>query len=126
MKDLIKDLRLELARFNTFILENYLLHIGTSESNIEPLRYFHHVFYKLSTGLSDFGSAFEESDSPLFQNRIIHLLKNLIAESIFTIYLIEKSIDSENLVLNINSVNAEQIASTIEKIEKYGTLFKKD
>jgi hypothetical protein len=126
MKNLIKDLRLEIARFNTFIIENYLLHIENSDNNLEPLRYFHNVFYKLSTGLSDFGSSIEQLDSPLFQNRIFHLLKNLIAESIFTIFLIEKSIDNENIVSNIRSVNSEQIATTVENIQKYGALFKKD
>jgi hypothetical protein len=126
MKNLIKDLRLEIARFNTFIIENYLLHIENSDNNLEPVRYFHNVFYKLSTGLSEFGSSIEQLDPPLFQNRVLHLLKNLIAESIFTIYLIEKSIDNENIIFNIRSVNSEQIATTVENIQKYGTLFKKD
>jgi hypothetical protein len=126
MKDLIKDLRLEIARFNTFIIENYLLHIENSDNNFEPVPYFHNVFYKLSTGLSDFGSSIEQVNPPLFQNRILHLLKNLIEESIFTIFLIEKSTDKENIVFNIRSVNSEQIATTIENIQKYGILFKKD
>ncbi|MFA6086689.1 hypothetical protein, partial [Mucilaginibacter sp.] len=112
-------------RFNTFIIENYLLHIETSDNNTEPVRYFHNVFHKLSTGLGDFGSTIEQLNFPLIQNRVLHLLKNLISESVFTIFLIEKSIDEENIVFNIRSIKSGQLATTIENIQKYGTLFKK-
>jgi len=126
MKNLIKDLRLEIARFNTFIIENYLLHIEVSDNDTEPLHYFHNVLHKLTTSLADFGGNIEQLDFPLIQNRILHLLKNLVSESILTIFLIDKSNDLENLILNIRSVSAHQIATTIENIQQYGTLFKKN
>jgi hypothetical protein len=126
MDHLIKDLRLAIAQFNTFIIENYILNKNEINNNSEPHSYLFNTFKILSTGLGDYGEYLGKIDIASYRNSLSELQKSLIEHSIITIYIIEKSVDEADLRSVINSINAYFFQTSINNVLKYSEIYKTD
>jgi hypothetical protein len=117
-----ETLRLQLAEFNNFIIEQYL-----SNKNIqvekEPQKFLFGVFYNLSLALSSIGKVISLPAAP--NARDISIIKDSLEESYRAAFLIERSANMNELTEQIMLINTLQLVSIIENVEKFGSEFNK-
>ncbi|TSD67740.1 hypothetical protein FFF34_010230 [Inquilinus sp. KBS0705] len=117
------DLRLELAHFNNFIIQNYLAALKATVKN-EPLLYLYNVFKKMGDSLCTIGNAIAAQKDVSYRD--LMPLNQTVFDAALSIFLIERSNNLEDLILRINGVNTYYLQSNLENIDKYGLQFGKD
>lgn len=115
-------LRLQIAEFNNFIIEQYLSHKNTHIEK-EPQKFLFGVFYNLSRSLSSIGTVI--SLPTTLKARDVSIIKDSLEESYRAAFLIERSANMDELTEKIMLINSLQIVSIIDNVEKFGSEFSK-
>jgi hypothetical protein len=123
MSPLTEDtLRLQLAEFNTFVIEQYVS-LGDTCIEQEPKKFLFGAFCSMSRGLASIGKVI--SLPSISNTRDLSIIKDSLQESYIATFLIEMSAGIGELTEEINKINAVQIVSILDDIERYGLEYRK-